>query len=178
MARPVALLAALGLLLTGCQRWPDSYPPPEQLPTLPAPPMTSEPAILEFSGHHVDEHIVRDIWLGYSPVPWRWTEKRPTVKLMVHGTVGLKFIADFTVPAVTFKDTGPVNIRFLVNGQQVGTVRVTSAGQHHFEKPVYDSWLTPGEENQLGAEIDRLWIDPSSGAPYGFILSMIGLTRI
>lgn len=172
MARQVALL--LWLLLCGCQRWPDSYPPPEQIPDVTPPPETAGPSVLELQGHDVDRHIVRDVTIGYSPAPWRWTGKEPLLKLEVGGTVGVKFLADYTVPEVSFRDTGPVNITFFVNGSSLGTVRVTKAGPDTFEKPMWDFQLQAGAENTVGAEIDKTWKDPHSGHIYGFILSRIG----
>ncbi|HLJ14651.1 MAG TPA: hypothetical protein VKV15_09160 [Bryobacteraceae bacterium] len=171
MARPLILLVCV--LLSACQRWPDSYPAPEQSPPVEAPPFAA-PAIIALRGPDVDEHIVRDVWLGASPIPWRWTGKQPLLKLQLHSSVGRKFVSDYTVPEATFKYTGPVRISFFANGHLLDTVRVAKPGSGYFEKPVPENWLHPGAENTVGAEIDKVWIDPHNGARYGFILSSIG----
>ncbi|MEO7144197.1 MAG: hypothetical protein ABI165_11935 [Bryobacteraceae bacterium] len=176
MARQVALL--LCLLLSACQNWPDSYPPPAQSPRVDPPPITAEPSIIDLGAPDTDSHIVRDVWVGRSQSPWRWTEKRPLLKLQLHGTVGLKFIVDYSVPEATFKDTGPVHIAFFVNGRMLATVAVENPGRKYFEKPAPESWLHPAAENTVGAEIDKLWTDPLRHDKYGFILSEIGFTRI
>lgn len=175
MARQVAVL--LCLLLCACRRWPDSFPPPRQIPAVTPPPPTAGPSVLELQGRDVDRHILRDVMLGYSDAPWRWTARRPLLQLEVGGTVGVAFAVDYAIPEVTFKHTGPVTITFFINSQQFAAIHADKSGDGHFERPVPDFWLRAGEENTVGAEIDKVWTDPRNGLKYGFILSRIGFIR-
>jgi hypothetical protein len=162
------------VLLCGCRRWPDSYPPPEQIPAVAPPPPTAGSSLLELQGQDVDRHILRDVMAGYSEAPWRWTGQRPLLKVDVGGTVGVDFFVDYTIPEGTFQHTGPVTITFFVNSQPFAAVHAAKSGRFQFEKPVWDFTLHAGEENTVGAEIDKVWTDPKDGHKYGFILHSIG----
>lgn len=123
----------------------------------------------------VMQHVVADILAPSGG--WSWTGKRPAVKVTPRGNHGITFIADYTVPEATFKTTGPVTIAFYVNGHIVETVRCTEPGARKLSKDVPPEWILPGEDNIIGAEIDKLWVSPQDGAQLGFILSQIGLTE-
>lgn len=173
----LALAVLLCLLLCGCRSWPDSYPPPEQIPAAALPPPNGAPAFIELQGHDGDAHIVRDVAVGDSDAPWRWTGRRPLLKLRVEGTVGLKFFADYAVPEIGFQHTGPVAITFWVNSWAFKTIHVIKPGRFRFEQPVWDFWLNAGEENTVGADIDKVWTDQQNGRKNGFILHAIGFIR-
>jgi hypothetical protein len=108
---------------------------------------------------------------------WRWCQQKPTVKVVVPSNLNLKYMADFTVPEVTFKDTGPVTIAFTLNDHLVDRVRYTKAGQLHFEKPVPAAWVLVDKPNLLAAEIDKMWVSKEDGSRLGFILARIGLIQ-
>src|ERR1019366_1286766 len=102
---------------------------------------------------------------------WRWTAKRPTVKLKLWSNANLKYTIDLTVPEVTFKDTGPVTISFYVNDHKLDQVRYDNPGPKHFEKPIPAEWVTPGQDTLIGAEVDKIWVSKDDGAILGFIIS-------
>ncbi len=108
---------------------------------------------------------------------WSWTNQRPMVKVKTHGTQNVHYLIDFSVPDVTFKETGPVTIRFLVNDHVLDSVRYDKPGPQHFEKDVPAEWLKPDSEERVGAEIDKVWVSKTDGARLGFILNRIGLTE-
>ena len=120
-------------------------------------------------------HLVRDILNGEGS--WRWTGQRPAVKVRIWSREGLKYSTDFTLPDVTFKDTGPVSIAFYVNDHLLDRVRYATPGYKHFEKAVPAGWLTLNAEAIVGAEIDKMWVSKDDGTRYGFIVSRIGLTQ-
>ena len=171
----VRFAVMLGMVLVcGCERSPE-YSISEQRPVFQA---TAMPAarVLNMDDPGVTARFVRDISPELSS-SWRWGFKRPAVRIKVRKTEGLKYTIDFTLPEVTFKDTGPVTIAFTVNDHVLGRVRYESAGAQHFERNVPADWVTAGEDAIVGAEIDRLWISKGDGASFGFIISRIGLAR-
>jgi hypothetical protein len=173
--RIVCLILGAGFL-TGCASQPQTYAPPVQRePVLngqtPKPPKH----ILAMSDHETDSFIIQDIPLGSSG-PWRWTGKRPTVRLYVDDPNGHSLVADYSIAQATFKDTGPVNLTFYVNDQALATVAENQQGVKHFEKPVPPEMLKPGADNLFAIEIDKVWVAKADGAQLGFILASIGLT--
>ena len=48
----------------------------------------------------------------------------------------LRYMIDFTIVDDTFKDTGPLEFSFYVNGHELDHVRYTTEGAKHFEKAV------------------------------------------
>ncbi len=132
--------------------------------------------VVEMEDRDADRRIVRDI-LPLTDAPWRWTGQRPAVKIRVRADENLKYTMDFTLPQITFKDTGPVSIAFTVNDHLLDRVRCTEPGFKHFEKAVPPDWLPIDEYAIVGAEIDKLWTDPGSGRKYGFIITRMGLVQ-
>jgi hypothetical protein len=170
----VALLA-VALVVCGCQNMPAPYAPPVQRPLFEdyhprmvrVVDMVDPDAHLKFAQDFFDQP-------GGS---WRWTGKRPTVKLKLRSNENLKYTIDFTVPGVTFKETGPVTISFFVNDHKVDEVRYETTGVKHFEKPIPADWVIPGQDTTVGAEIDKTWVAKDDGAILGLIISRIGLTQ-
>ncbi len=169
------LLAVAALAAGACQRLPDAYSLPAQ-----------EPQFVGFKPHVVrminmndpdaGAHFVRDI----EPDPettWRWAGQRPAVKIKVTSAANLKYIIDFTLPEVTFRDTGPVTLTFTVNDQVIDRVRYDHSGQYHFEKPIPDGMLKPESDVIVGAEIDKMWTSKTDGARFGFIITRMGLAE-
>jgi hypothetical protein len=163
------------VLLSGCQNLPEPYAPPEQR----QPFDHFEPyrirRVVEMADGDANQHFVRDL-LGDTG-PWRWATKHPEVRLTVRTNQNLRYTIDFSIVGQTFKDTGPLEFTFYVNGHALDHVRYTSEGQKHFEKAVPEDWILPGKENILGAEVDKLWYSPADHKPLGFIITRIGLTQ-
>lgn len=170
-----AALAVLALTLCACREPSLEYPPPEQRPNLEG--YHLAPArVLDMDAPDATFHFVRDI----SPAliaSWRWTDQHPAVRIRVRDKQNLKYTIDFTLPEITFKDTGPVTIAFLVNGHELDRIRYAVAGFQHFEKPVPPDWLEDYKDATVEAEIDKIWISKDDGARFGFILTRIGLTQ-
>lgn len=172
---PRILLFGLSIALAACDSPPKFYPLPHQ-----------EPQFEGFKPHSVrllnmddadaPAFFVRDIQPELH-ANWRWTMERPAVRIRVHETANLKYTIDFAVPQVTFQDTGPVTIAFLVNDHVLDRVRYDHAGAYHFEKAVPQAWIQPESDAIVGAEIDKMWTSKLDGARFGFILTRVGLTK-
>jgi hypothetical protein len=123
-------------------------------------------------------HFVRDITGGpVSAAPWRWTGKKPTIRVHPSVNQGLEYVAEFGVPEVTFKDTGPVTLSFYIGEHLLDRVRYEEPGSKEFRKAVPAEWIAPGRELLLSAEIDKVWISKDDGATLGFLLSSLGLEQ-
>ena len=121
-------------------------------------------------------HFVQDIAVG-EPAPWKWTNQKPTVKVVPRTNLQLRYVIDFSLPEVTFKVTGPVTLSFLVNDHVLESVRYKAPGEYHYEKAVPAEWVEPLKDTLVAAAIDKVWVSPTDGARLGFILTRIGLTQ-
>ncbi|HEY3740169.1 MAG TPA: hypothetical protein VGL53_10005 [Bryobacteraceae bacterium] len=165
-------------LLTGCITQPQTYAPPVQRePVLDGQAPKPPKHILQMSDRETDAYIVQDIPRG-SADPWRWTGKRPTVRMFVGDPNGLKLTADYSIAEATFKDTGPVKLTFYVNDKPLATVDEKEHGVKHFEKPIPREMLKASADNLFAIEIDKVWIAKQDGAHLGFILASIGLAPV
>ena len=171
--RPALLALTAGLC--ACQKMPEPYAPPVQRqPFVDYHPRLVSMVTME--DPDAPKRFVQDI--SNSAVgTWRWVEKRPTVRLRLSSNKNLKYTVDFTLPDVTFKETGPVTITFYVTDHVLDQVHYPKPGYQHFEKAVPPEWVTPNEFTQVGAEIDKTWFSKDDNTTYGFILTRIGLTQ-
>jgi hypothetical protein len=161
--------------MVACQNMPEPYSPPVQR----KPFDDFHPRVVHVVNMaDPDAHLsfVQDIARG-SNGSWRWTGKRPTIKVRLRSNENLKFVIDFTLPEVTFKDTGPVTVSFFVNDRLLGEEHYATPGVRHFEKYIPFSWVTPGQEATAAAEIDKVWVAKDDGATLGFIVTRMGITQ-
>jgi hypothetical protein len=169
-------LAIAAAFLSGCQNMPQPYAPPVQRQPIEDARPHRVSRMVNVTDPGAETHFVQDI-SGVREGSWRWTQQKPTVKIVQPTNENLIYTIDFTLPEVTFKTTGPVTLTFYVNDRALDHVRYEKPGQLHFEKPVPADWVTPGKETTLAAEIDKVWVSPQDGAKLGFILTRIGLTQ-
>ncbi len=160
--------------MCACEKQPE-FPVPEQRVPIEIPKALSG-RILNMDDPGVERYFVGDI-LTEPSSSWRWAFRHPAVKIRIRTDRPLKYIVDLAVPEITFRDTGPVTISFLVNNHVLDRVRYTTPGEHHFEKAIPPDWIVVGAENVAGAVIDKLWTAPGDGNQFGFILSRIGLAE-
>ena len=133
--------------------------------------------MVEMDDPKADDYIVRDIGPAQGTTPWRWAQKRPTVRIFVLSNKGLKFLMDLTLWEDGFKQTGPVTVSFFIGDKLLDKVTYDTPGFKHFEKPVNPDWLRTASDNQLGAEIDKIYTAPLDGAKFGFIITRMGLAH-
>jgi hypothetical protein len=165
---------SLCVTLAACDRTP-WFAAPEQRPSLAGFPDHAA-RVVGMDDPDADRRFVRDI-MPKTDTTWRWTGQRPALKIRVRADENLKYTVDFTLPKVTFKDTGPVTIAFTVNDHVLDRVTYTEPGFKHFEKTVPPDWLPIDAYAIVGAEIDKLWTDPDKGLEYGFIITRMGLEQ-
>lgn len=164
-------------LLCGCGNLPEAYAPPAQRPFFEAPPEAAR--ILNMADVDAESHFVRDIDATLEGDTWRWTGKRPAIRLRPGSNQKLVYSIDFAIAGSTLEQTGPVTLSFFVNDHLLDRVRYATPGRPRFQKPVPAEWLAPGKSATLAAEIDKLWKPPQpSGKPLGFILVSLGLEQL
>lgn len=162
--------------MCSCERAPESYPVPEQRrPVEGANPVAGN-MMIDMESPDVASHIVKDVY-DSTGSPWRWTLSEPTLKILVFTTENVKLTADFTLWDEAFQQTGPLELSFLVNGNPLDTVRYTSPGPQHFEKPVPPDWLHTDQESTIAVKVDKLYVSPHDGKKFGIILSRIGFIQ-
>jgi hypothetical protein len=172
----LGLLGAMCGVLFGCGNLPEPYPPPTQRPFFEAPPEAAR--LLAMGDADAESHFVQDISAELEGNTWRWTGKRPTIRLRPGSSQPLLYSIDFAIAGSTLEQTGPVTLSFFVNDHLVDRVRYATAGRRRFQKPVPAEWLGADDNVTLAAEIDKLWKPPQpGGTPLGFILVALGLEQ-
>jgi hypothetical protein len=176
MKRRLGLACAAVLAGSACQNMPGPFSPPVQRQPLEDFRPYGLSAIVSMSDDNATEHFVQDI-TSIQTDSWRWTGKRPTVRVRVGSGENLRYTIDFAIVDATLQVTGPVTVTFLVNDRALDRVRYARAGSQHFEKAVPSGWVTAGEDVTVGAEVDKLWTSAGSGPKLGIILVRIGLLQ-
>jgi hypothetical protein len=172
----MAIGCAAALFLSACQNMPEPYAPPVQRQPLPDFRPYRISAIVNMSDEDAGGHFIRDI-SPLGTVSWRWTGKRPTVRVRIRTAERLRYTIDFALPETTLQATGPVTVSFFVNDRVLGRARYRRAGSQHFEKAVPAGWVVADQDVALGAEVDKVWVSPEDGTKLGLVLVRIGLTQ-
>ncbi len=171
-----ALVLATALLLAGCNQYPEEYPPPEQREALSAEEVGGEKTFVVANDPYAESFFIRDI-RGLEAGQWRWTGAEPTFHFVLEKVENLKFVMGFSVAGATFKDTGPVTLRFFVNDQLLGEELYKEFGDKRFEKAVDPSWLEANGDTLVKVTIDPPWISPTNGTKLGVILTEAGFVE-
>ena len=174
----IACAAVLATLFTNnaCQNVPGPYAPPVQRQPLEDFRAYRMSAIVDMSSEDATIHFVQDI-TSIKTTSWRWTEKRPTVRVRIGTAENLRYTIDFAIAEATLRTTGPVTVSFLVNDRVLDQVRYSQSGTLHFEKPIPAGWVIAGEDVTVGAEVDKVWTPPEPGPNLGLILLRMGITQ-
>src|ERR1041385_1515063 len=103
-----ARLAVACALLVGsaCQNTPEPFATPVQRQTL------TDFRIVNMADEDAGTHFVRDI-TTLETATWRWTGKKPTVRLRMRTGENLRYTIDFAIAEETLLATGPVTVSFL-----------------------------------------------------------------
>ncbi len=171
------IVAAASLLLSGCARLPESYPPPPQQPALFAPGPGGLAHFVAMNDPGASAYIVRDVSLSGEPGGWRWAWRHPELRFYLPTTRDLKFQLDFVVSSAVLRHTGPMSLAFDINGKRLGETRVDGDGEHRFEKPVPAEMLVAGGTNLVSIEPDKVWFSPADNQPLSVVLLRAGFVE-
>jgi len=168
------LVLASTLAVSGC-RQTDYHAPPAQRRAMAGPDYTKLKHFIAMSDPLAMDHVLG----GVKPEPqgggaWRWTLERPRFKFVLPETNGLTFTAEFALPEVTFKETGPVTVTYWINQHELDRVRYETAGGHRFEKAVPAAWLRTDQDTVVGLDLDKVWTSPADGERFGLALTRLG----
>ena len=166
----------MGALLTvSCGRPPGVYaaPPQRSLDLGPDPSATLD--FVAMDDPQVDDYLVHDI----SPERGirRWAFTHPELRFRLKDAHHLVFTAEFAIPEITYKVTGPVTVSYAVNGRTIGTLRCGHAGDFRLEKPVPDGLVEPAKSVRVTFEANPRWVSPADGAQLSFLLRSAGFTH-
>lgn len=170
-------LATLAVLTAGCTDYPESYPPPIQRQPAEGTAAAGFRHVVAMNDPDAEAYFVQDISPALESDTWRWSGQRPTLRFVLEKVEDLEFAMDFSIPGVTFEETGPLTISFLINGRLLEKVRYDSYGEKRFEKAVEASWLKAGEDTVVAAGIDPVWVSPKDGTKLGVILVQAGFVE-
>jgi len=170
------LVAVMVAGMSSCQRYPESYPPPEQRQPLTAAEAGEEKSFVEMNAADAASYFVRDV-RGLEANQWRWTGQRPTLHFVLDQVENLKFVMDFAVAGAVLEQTGPLTVSFRINGRLLARETYATHGEKHFEKPVQASWLEAGGDTIVSAELDKVWVSPTDGVKLGIILKRAGFVK-
>ena len=167
-------LLCLTFALGACSRVPDTYAPPIQREPLAGRELRSLGSSVAMSDPMADAYIVRDVSRTTEGGQWRWAYQHPELRFFLDRVENRKFALDFSLPEITFKETGPITLTFRINGHPLDRVRFDRTGDHHYEKPVPASFLKPRADNFVAIETDKQWVSKVDGARLSFVLIRAG----
>lgn len=162
------------VLLAACRPPGDWQPLPFQRTALTAHDESVLRSFVRMADPEAPRHFLGGVRPALEAGSWRWTRKRPELKLFVRPETSGRLRVEFAVAEDTFQETGPVRVTFFVNGSRAGEQRCPRAGQYSFEQPLPAGLLRPGALNTLAIEVDKVWISPADGEVLGLILLAAG----
>jgi hypothetical protein len=170
----VLFLAAIPAL-SGCSNFPEPYAPPAQRQPFEGTQGSHTAQIVNMPEVGAESYFVQDIGARLENGAWRWTGKRPTVRVTPRSSASA-YLIELDIPKVAFKETGPVTLSLYVNDHLLDRVQCDAPGHRQFEKPIPREWLSAGQDATLAAEIDKIYIPVEENEKrLGFILFRIGL---
>jgi len=167
---------ACPLLLASCVRYPEPFRPPAQRGPLELEKPESLRSSISMRDSTAPMHFVSDIVPELHDDAWRWTLKKPAFRFQLSETQGVMFELDYTVPDLTIKQTGPVNITVSIDGHRLGVIHVERDQKTVWRKAVPPGMLTTSRPVIVQLEIDKMWVADHHEMERGFIISNIGFT--
>ena len=174
LVRVLTLLACC-VLTVSCGREAGSYAPPAQRSLDLGPEPGSVGAFINMGDPAANDYLVQDI--GREPDVRRWAFTKPELRFRVTTAGNLRFTAEFTIPEVTFKVTGPVTVSCAVNGRLLGALRCDHAGDFRLDLPVPKGLVEPEKIVRVTFQANPRWVSPEDGAQLSFLLRSAGFTQ-
>jgi len=174
--RRLFIAATVLLCLSACTPEPEWYAPPMQR-AAPRKEPRAVGSVITMDSPMADSYIVSGVLRGEPLSQWRWTNQRPELRFYLTETKGLKFFMDFVLAEATFKFTGPVTVRFSIDGKPLGIAHYGKPGDQHYENEVPESLLKTSEPVTVAAEVDKVYVSPQDGVKLGFLLVRAGFEQ-
>lgn len=168
----------LCLLATSCTPVPQWYPVSYQRVLT----VGADPAGLgeyfSFGQRAAQEYVVAEVLEGSPNDVWRWTNQNPTLRFFLLEPEGWEFQVNFTLAESTWKSTGPVGLRVLLNGEVLGTAAGLGQGRHEKRWAVPSALIKPKAENIVRLELDKVLVAEGDGVKLGMILEAAGFKKL
>ena len=162
--------------LGGCNRLPESFPPPAQRPALFVPKSGALGLFLSMTDPNADAYLVKDV-AASGPGTWRWAFAHPVLRFDLPEAAKMNFTLDFAIPERTMRDTGPVTLTIRINGRLLDRPLFDKPGELHYAHLVPAEMLRPNAINEVAIDPDPVWVSKADGGKLGFILSRAGFTE-
>ena len=173
--KPLALL--LLDLSVSCTPVPQWYPVPYQRVLTAGADPAGLGEFFSFSQRAAQEYVVADILEGSPNDFWRWTNQYPTLRFFLLEPHDWTFQVNFVLAESTFQITGPVALRVLLNGRELGRANALGQGRHEKSWAVPPALIKPKAENIVRLELDKVFVAPGDGARLGMILEAAGFKK-
>jgi len=164
-------------VLTACSSEPAWQPLPMQRVFDPSTEPKVVGAIISMESPHVDNYIVSGVITREPGSSWRWANEKAQLRFALSETERMKFVADFVIADETFKVTGPVTMKFVVDGKLLGSERYDKPGEKHYETEVAPGLLRADGPMTVVAEVDKYFKSEQDGVKLGFLLIRMGFTQ-
>ena len=171
----ILLLVVVTLLTVACGRQAGVYAAPPQRSLDLGPDPDGVRSFVKMDDPMAEDYLVRDI----SPERGfrRWAFVRPEMRFRLSDVRHLTFTAEFAIPEVTYKVTGPVAVSYAINGRTLGGLRCDHAGDFQLRGPVPDGLIESGKFVSVTFEAKPRWVSPDDGAQLSFLLRSAGFTQ-
>lgn len=134
-------------------------------------------AIISMESPHVDNYIVSGVITREPGSSWRWANEKAELRFALSETERMKFVADFVIADDTFKLTGPVTMKFTIDGKMLGSERYDKPGEKHYELEAPSGLLRTDGPMTVAAEVDKYYQSETDGVKLGFLLIRMGFTQ-
>jgi hypothetical protein len=158
-----------------CGRRPGSFPPPAQRSLDLGPDPGVPRGLVRMSDPDADAFLVRDISPEHGET--RWAFIHPELRLTLAEVRHLTFAAEFAIPEVTFRVTGPVTVSCDVNGKRLMQMRCDHPGDYRLEHAVPDGLVEARKPVHVTFEANPRWVSPEDGAELSFLLRSVSFTQ-
>ncbi|MDX2152423.1 MAG: hypothetical protein SFV54_16915 [Bryobacteraceae bacterium] len=164
------------LAFTGCVSIPDTYAPPMQRKPVTGPEPSSLREFVRVDEPGAEVHFLRDVSQHVEAGRFRWTQQKPTFQFQLKDRLHRKLRLEFHLHSDVLKATGPLSIKYLVNGRPLESVAYNKDGAHVYEKAVPLNWITTDSPTIVTAELSGTLKTPD-GNSLGLILTAAGFVE-
>jgi hypothetical protein len=160
--------------LAACVPTPETYSiPPQHKPVAGTEPIFSFGDYVRSTQADAESYYLKDI-MGLEGGNFRWTHAEPELRFFLKSVRNRRFHMQIGINDVTFRDTGPVNIVILVNGQELDRVTYDRFGDKTYDKTVPARLLKINAENRVVIRVLNPWNSSDPKIKLGFVLMEAG----
>jgi hypothetical protein len=160
-------------LLASCVPTPPYYSVPPQHRSGPAEEVVGFGEFILSANPAAEAYYIKDV-KGLEGSAWRWTLVEPEFRFFLKTTKDRVFKLDLGINDTTFRDTGPVRLQIVINGELLDEPVFSKPGDYQYEQPVPERMLKASAENRVLVKVLNPWAAPDPGVRLGFLLHGVG----